>query len=203
MELILINSNKLKIMLTEADMIQYELDFNTINYYNTETRRAFWNILDEVKHRTGFDAASDRIFIQLYPSKEGGCEMYVTKVGSLTGGDKKAYDPITYGPSILLPESASEKVELSFMFTGIGQLLAACRLATRSGEISESNAWIDENGTCYLFAETSESSVDTAFLLGILHEFGTPVDSDDFKLYVREHGRAFCCSRAIETLAAL
>ena len=80
MELILINSNKLKIMLTEADMIQYELDFNTINYDNIETRRAFWNILDEAKHRTGFDAASDRIFIQLYPSKEGGCEMYVTKV---------------------------------------------------------------------------------------------------------------------------
>ncbi|MGI6753692.1 MAG: adaptor protein MecA [Eubacteriales bacterium] len=202
MELILINSNKLKIMLTEADMIQYELDFNTINYDNIETRRAFWNILDEAKHRTGFDAASDRIFIQLYPSKEGGCEMYVTKVGTLLGEDKKVRDPITYGPSILLPEGTSEKAELSFMFTGIGLLIAACRLATRSSQITESCAWIDENGTCYLFARTEEGSVDTAFLSGTLHEFGTPVDCEYYITYLKEHGRALCESRAVETLAA-
>lgn len=201
MELILINSNKLKIMLTEADMIQYELDCNTINYDNTETRRAFWSILDEAKHRTGFDVASDRIFIQLYPSKEGGCEIYVTKVG--IKGDKKAYAPITYGPSILLPEGNKNKLELSFMFPGLGQLLAACRLITRSGQISESSAWIDQNKTCYLFAESPESSVDTAFLMGILHEFGTPINSEYYKAYVREHGRQFCGGRAVETLSVL
>ena len=71
MELILISDSKLKIMLTRDDMQQYALNCDTIDYDNTETRRAFWSILDEAKHRTGFDAAAERVFIQLYPSKEG------------------------------------------------------------------------------------------------------------------------------------
>lgn len=71
MELILISDSKLKIMLTRDDMQQYALDCDTIDYDNTETRRAFWNILDEAKHRTGFDAAARA---GVYPalSVEGG-----------------------------------------------------------------------------------------------------------------------------------
>ncbi len=203
MELILINSSKLKIMLTKDDMIQYELDCGTINYDNTETRRAFWNILDEAKHRTGFDAAADRVFIQLYPSKEGGCEMYVTKVGSLCRGERKLPGPITYGPSKLFPDGASENLKLSFMFSNVGQMISACRLATRSGQISASDAWIDESGACYLFAEASETNADTAFLVGIMNEFGTPVASSDYITYIKEHGRAFCAGNAVETLAAM
>ena len=82
MELILINTSKLKIMLTPDDMKRYSLDIDKMNYDNTETRRVFWNILDTAKHETGFDAASDRVCIQVYPSKGGGCEMYVTKLAS-------------------------------------------------------------------------------------------------------------------------
>ena len=85
MELILINENKLKITLSRRDMKQYDLDCDTIDYDKTETRKAFWSILDEAKHKTGFDAAKQRVFIQLYPSKEGGCEMYVTKLSKLVG----------------------------------------------------------------------------------------------------------------------
>ena len=73
MELIKISDTKLKITLTKDDMIRYELNCDTIDYDNTETRKAFWNILDHAKHVTGFDAASERVFIQLYPDKGGGC----------------------------------------------------------------------------------------------------------------------------------
>ena len=84
MELILISDKKLKVMLSASDMQKYELDNDTIDYDNTETRRAFWQILDEAKHKTGFDAASEKVFIQVYPSRGGGCEMYVTKLGALS-----------------------------------------------------------------------------------------------------------------------
>ena len=85
MELILISSSKLKIMLSDADMEKYDLTAETVDYDNTATRRAFWSILDDAKNETGFDAASDRLFIQMYPSKDGGCEMFVTKLGTLCG----------------------------------------------------------------------------------------------------------------------
>ena len=105
MELIMISNSKLKIMLTSEDMKEYSLDCNTLSYENTETRRAFWSILDEAKHRTGFDAASERVFVQVYPSKKGGCEMYVTKLGVFSGkkqvhnedGDIRINDGISGG----------------------------------------------------------------------------------------------------------
>ena len=68
MELILINEKKLKIMLSPEDMREYEIDPDSVDYDKTETRRAFWSILDEAKHRTGFDAASERVlFCQSIP----------------------------------------------------------------------------------------------------------------------------------------
>ena len=80
MELIKISDSKLKIALTPTDMEKYSLDIQTMDYDKTQTRSAFWQLLDEAKHKTGFDAASEKIFVQIYSSAGGGCEMYVTKL---------------------------------------------------------------------------------------------------------------------------
>ena len=90
MELHLIGVNKLKVTLTPDDMSQYALTCDTIDYDNTTTRRAFWDILDKARSRTGFDAASDRVFIQVYPNKSGGGDMYVTKISALSEEQKQS-----------------------------------------------------------------------------------------------------------------
>lgn len=80
MELIRIRDDRLKIMLTESDMDKYSLSCESLDYDNAETRHALWSILGEAKRKTGFDAASSRVLVQVYTSKCGGCEMYVTKL---------------------------------------------------------------------------------------------------------------------------
>ena len=82
MELLLISQNKLKIMMTSQDMENYELNISGPVREDFRSRRAFRNILAEAKQRTGFDALGEKIYIQLYPSKCGGCEMFVTKLGT-------------------------------------------------------------------------------------------------------------------------
>ena len=57
LELHLIQNDKLKVLLTPFDMMKYELTCESLDYDNTETRKAIWNILDFAKHETGFDAA--------------------------------------------------------------------------------------------------------------------------------------------------
>jgi negative regulator of genetic competence, sporulation and motility len=83
MDLIKINDNKLKIMLTPVDMQSYDLRANELDCTNIETRQAFRSIMDEARSRTGFDAKGNQIYVQVYPSREGGCEMFVTKIGLL------------------------------------------------------------------------------------------------------------------------
>ena len=202
MELILINNGKLKIMLTEEDMREYELDCDMADYDNTETRRAFWNILAEAKARTGFDAASERVFIQLYPSKAGGCEIYVTKIGLRSGPEKKITgQQSSCGTTKTPPDGTGEIMQIAFMFEGISQLIAACRLAATRGVITESQVWLDERGAAYLFAESHSEGIDSAYLTGVFGEFGSAIENPNIASYIKEHGRPLCTENAVNTLA--
>ena len=72
MEWIRISKNKLKIMLSAEDARHYELDCKSADLGDLVTRSAFREILSDVKRQTDFDASEDKIYIQMYPSKEGG-----------------------------------------------------------------------------------------------------------------------------------
>lgn len=81
MELIIISDTKLKIMLTAPDMKHYELESAQLDCADAHTRAAFRHIFDDARDRTGFDTEGERLFIQFYASMEGGCEIFVTKLG--------------------------------------------------------------------------------------------------------------------------
>ncbi len=81
MELIVISESKLKIMLTAPDMAHYELENTRMDCADAHTRAAFRHIFDDARNRIGFDTQGERLFVQLYASKEGGCEIFVTKLG--------------------------------------------------------------------------------------------------------------------------
>ena len=83
----MISDNKLKVMLCEEDLKGFQLKADQLDYSNTDTKRMFWDVLSKAKHQTGFDTDGQRVLVQLYPSKEGGCEMFVTKIGLLSSPD--------------------------------------------------------------------------------------------------------------------
>ena len=119
MELIVISENKLKVMLTADDMRHYNLDCDTMDSDNGPTRRAFRCILDDARAQTGFDPGKDKIFVQLYPGKSGGCEMFVTKLGTeKKDGEKPAATPQKRDPT---PK------EYAYVFSSLSHLLRASR----------------------------------------------------------------------------
>lgn len=79
MELIQIGENALKVSLTREDMEFYDIEFDMLDYKNTETRRALRSILDEAKRSFGFESACDKLYIQAFRSKCGGCELFVRR----------------------------------------------------------------------------------------------------------------------------
>lgn len=197
MELILINDSKLKIMLTREDMTRYELDCASADYDNTETRRAFWSILDEAKHRTGFDAARDKVFIQLYPSREGGCEMFVTKVGLINEGEQRGQPSKKASQR---PAAAGQPAELAFCFGCLDELLECCRLLSNLHPLS--SAYAGEGGEWYLFL-SPQGDEDSLLAKCVLNEFGRAVDAERLRLYISEHGHRIISDIAISQLSAL
>ena len=192
MELILISENKLKITLSECDMKQYDLDCNTIDYDNTETRRAFWSILDEAKHRTGFDAASQRVFIQLYPSKEGGCEMYVTKLELKSSKESH---------HALLPLS---RRFLAFSFERLDELIGVCRRLRAIDFSGSSEAHRSNTGRYVLIIDEPEENAYIGLSEhSFIDEFGRRENVKHVKLMCHEHASCICGENAVEILGSL
>ena len=201
MELILISDTKLKVMLSAVDMQKYELDNNTIDYDNTETRRAFWQILDEAKHKTGFDAASDKVFIQVYPSRGGGCEMYVTKltaqknVDTDQGVQKKNTYSLTRGKTSI------------YRFDEIGHVIAVCKRLSDFGYSFESGLYFSEDGKydLVLYEKLINGALpgNTITEFSFIDEFATRRQGMMELAYIKEHSECIEEAFAVEKMSAI
>lgn len=80
MELLVISESKLKIMLTAPDMIKYDLTAPQTEGLSIHDREALRHLFRDAKTEIGFDTEGARLFVQFYSSKEGGCEIFVTKL---------------------------------------------------------------------------------------------------------------------------
>ncbi len=215
MDLIRIDDNKMKIMLTPGDMQCYELDADTMDRNKSETCRAFRNILDEVRSRTGFDAKGNKIFVQMYPSREGGCEMFVTKLGMICALNDSSERPTlgTGRMSIGLQPRTQHNMEternrtVAFTFDALEHLLCVCRRLRARAFPGNSAAYWGEEGRYYLLlSEKSGGRRSLLFdrlSLSFISEYGTQQNAEMVRLYIREHGCPICEKNAVARLADL
>lgn len=84
MEFLLIGESKIKIVLSSAEAKNQGLDTTSADVSGPLARRVLWRILDMAKTEVGFDPKGDKVLIQLYPLANGGCELFVTKLGILS-----------------------------------------------------------------------------------------------------------------------
>ena len=168
MELIVISKSKLKIMLTPPDMQRYELTDGQMDCADEQTRRAFRHIFDDARDQIGFDTEGERLFVQLYTSRGGGCEIFVTKLGAKNG--TCTYDAVTPSEAALLrrvmehnangmediemnadrdtndtpllPTRVQTSTPVALVFSSISILLSACRRLLTLGDHRDSHAYI-------------------------------------------------------------
>lgn len=191
MELLKIDNDKLKISLTREDMEKYALDFESFSYDNTETRRAFWSILDDAKHETGFDAAVDTVSVQIYGGKSGGCEMYVTRTHAKERIPGLPVIPQHFGKAL-------------FGFTGIDDLLCACKALENLRFSGKSSAYFDEKGYYLQISDGFPRAGDRDCLTpaDLLCEYGTRLSAESSE-YIIENCRPICIDRAVPLLSVL
>ena len=168
MELIVISKSKLKIMLTPPDMQRYELADGQMDCADEQTRRAFRHIFDDARDQIGFDTEGERLFVQLYTSRGGGCEIFVTKLG--TGSGAFTHDTVTPSEAALLrrvlehnadeiedtemnadrdtsdtpllPTRVQASAPVALVFSIISILVSACRRLLSLGQHRDSQAYI-------------------------------------------------------------
>ena len=179
MELILISNTKLKIMLDESDMRKYHIE-NECDCAEGSTRRAIRSLLECARDQIGFNTDGEEIFVQLYTSKQGGCELFVTKCNtdrdrqdelkstisdeSAKGSKRKKQASLPEQLSetreknnlpeklpVRLPQSRREGfTRLAYSFPDLSSLLTVCKILSLAEIYPESRAFSDGEGNFYL-----------------------------------------------------
>ncbi len=195
MNIILITDDRLKVTLTEQDLNGYGIRIEDIDYGNTETKRVFWTILDKAKNETGFDAAQSRIFIQIYPDTQGGCEMYVSRIGEKKNAENRERVRCNVGS-----RARKKPAEQVYRFDTLELLITACKLLIQKGFKGRSTAYVatqNGDGECYLLLKAD------AEWKACLAEYGESCGDKYAKWSVAEHCKTICEKNAIEILGRL
>ena len=198
----------MKITLSEDDLLFYGLELSSLSYSNTQTRRAFWALLDDAKNATGFDAAAARVSVQIYASREGGCEMYIQAQLDAEQASETPHStsiPMESGLTVCSPISKAFSSAIG-TFERMGDLLSACLALRQSGYQGDSSAW--QIGERYYLClsgnqpdtdkrKRSKNGIDAT---GVLWEFAVAAEKIT-PYYLVEHGTSLCPNDAVETLS--
>lgn len=197
MEYILISGAKIKVMLGREDMERYELQSTEMDYENVQTRRAFRKILEDVKRNTGFDIGAEQVLVQVYPCRDGGCEMFVTKLSK------------TKEENETKPSHPREITMLSirlcyYIFGCFEELLSAILEIRRRGYKRRSSLYRGQAGEWYLCLEecVSSGARRQAGELSFLEEYAQKRRGYTMLAYVKEHSTPVIEDNAVETLSA-
>ena len=179
MNYIKINEGKLKITLEAKDLEDWDIQIDELDYANPCARAIFEEFLAYAKKNLGFDPNGHKVLIHLYPSRDGGCEIFISKLDEKREPEE---------------ERSSER---AYSFEHISYLLGACRRLLASGASAESSAYLEKDGRCFLLLCSERDD------LGFISEYGEEEDPESLLLYLGEYAEEICKTDAIEILGKI
>ena len=203
MEMILISQNKLKIMISKADLERFDINVDMLDYNNTETKRMLWDILATAKRSVGFNPDGHRVFVQLFPSKSGDCELFVTKIGF---SESSIYDVYEEGSEANDEEATPEDdriISNIFKMYSLGALTEACRRLTERNLSLDGRVYI-LNDSYYFIILCSDNGFSYPLDdLSLISEYGALDTSEDLLFKIYEFGKLICDKDAIKIFSEL
>ncbi len=145
MEFLVISNNKLKIKMSKREMMRYSLDVPEDKYSSPELRASLWRVLDVAHAECGFSVEGERLLVQLY-SSEGGCEVFVTKLGRLGASAERN---IARSGSVAMLSSKSTL----YRFPDLSTLLSSLSRVRAEARTRCTDVYLCDSGECYLLLE--------------------------------------------------
>ena len=192
MDFIRISDSKIKVTLSQKDLDRYVAEGERGDPSGSHgTLRA---ILREIRRETGFDATGERVLMQMFPASDGGCELFVTRLGKLPDDRVRGQAPLPAAP---LPLRSAV-----FVFEGLSPLLAVCRHLKHIGYPHLSAVYYGDDRLWYLVLQ-EQIPRDRPSPLSFAEEFGTRRRAGATLAYIKEHGTCISGSDAVAALAPL
>ena len=190
MDYIMINQGKLKIMLEAEDLKEWDIRIDELDYSNPYAKAIFEEILAYAKANLGFDADGRKVLLQLYPSKDGGCELFITRLCDLCDA----------------PEENGEAWQRAYSFQKLSHLLSVCRQLLLGGFSGKSSAWYDGEGKWFLLISAQGEQKKELYPLDeftFISEYGECEVPKFLSLYLSEYASPVCEGNATAVLGKI
>lgn len=194
-----INENKLKITLSAEDLSGWGLDAEDLDCADLRSRSLLRKLLRQAEREVGFLTERFRTLVQLYVSKDGGCELFVSRLAPKDSDSEEELFSVAKDPS-----APSEDTLSVFLFDTLDWLLAVCRRLRQMGYRGQSRAYRGAEGKYYLILEDVDSfGMSCPNKYAFIYEFGSAESAHAVGQMLREHGQLLCNERAVEQLGVL
>ena len=211
MELIMVNSLKLKIILTPEDMRELNITNESLDYGSSATRRAFKSILEKAKSETGFETGNDRVYVQVFPSNDGGCEMFLTKRCKLLPEPDENKISLLHKKYKFARETESKKQEYIARTNNIEHIIELCIRMKNAGFSGISRLYSYKEDFClYIhfpkkfptFVQESYTAEQDVARFSFISEYADLFFAQPLtKEYINEHWNLLIQNGAVEMLA--
>lgn len=178
MDILKLNDNSMKVMLTAEDMMEYSLDCYTLEYDSDYSVNVLRNILRSAGEKCGFESGDSKFYVQLYASAKGECEIYVRRIDT----------------ERTVVAGNSHRGICVYSFDAMTHMLQTCSRLRTAGYTGISSAY-KENGSKQYYLLLEERSP-------LPEEHGGRLCERNTKYYIYEHCKLIC-DGAVELLGRL
>ena len=200
MDLIPIGEGKLKVSMSNSDLSEFGIESDMIDYSMPETKKMLKEILKKAEAELDFTCKAHRTLVQVYTSRSGGCEIFITQLNATT--EKNEYCSLHCRS--VYDRSEDDGYCGIFAFDKLEYLITVCRRLYEIGYVGNSSAYKGDDKRFYLMLDglysPEYSPVDE---YSFICEYGECQNLMAGMSYLFEHGKEICASDAIKTLSVL
>jgi adapter protein MecA 1/2 len=192
-----INENKIRITLSEKDLEERHLDFKSLRYNSPETQNLFWDMMKKAETEHGFTASNCQLFVEAASVMDGHFIVTITKMPDIASLPRIPYIKGKSSPSNLKvkKKALSNPTICIVKFASFDNLYDAVAVTTLP--VNLSSCVYEYNKAYYLLlkpnisqlkllprvlfllGEFGEVVYDSAYIEGILSEYGNKVINKD------------------------
>lgn len=189
-----LNSNKIKVTLTTADLINLDIDVEQLAPNSKELHTFLFHIMETIREETGFNPYSGQVVVEATPSRDGIC-IIVSRMGTET--TKISKESFRSVKSIKAKKKEQNRTEIFYF----GNFNDMCSAITEADEkILEAGILYSLNSTyCFIVENGHRFDKD----INIMSEFSPMKSNNHIQAeYIKEHGKLIAGHKELLSMAA-
>lgn len=190
-----ISGNKIKITVTQDDMMSWGISIESITDDPSEVHEWFWHILKQAESQADFDIENSQLMVEAMQGKNDEIVLFLTRLGE-EETEKLKTRKGRY--RVKQPVQAKEEHSLLYSFESFDHL---CKFSKEWESRGETSSLYSYDGRYYLFMSWEKNMCNEEAIHSFVSEFADRVPlSVQNTAFLEEHGKVICQENAIEII---